>query len=56
MTRLPGALAGDEQAFALLNEAFATDGADIQVAASGAPADLEVLFYSSVARRRPIRG
>ncbi len=33
----------------LLNEAFATDGADIQVAASAAPVDIEVLFYSSAA-------
>lgn len=49
VNRLQGELAGDGQAFALLNEAFATDGADIQVAATGAPVDLEVLFCSASA-------
>ena len=47
VTRLQGELATHAQALALLNEAFATDGADIQVAAGGAAVDLEVLFYSS---------
>jgi Fe-S cluster assembly protein SufD len=47
VTRLQGELPTHEQAFALLNEAFATDGADIQVAATEAPVDLEVLFYSA---------
>jgi Fe-S cluster assembly protein SufD len=47
VTRLQGELPTHEQAFALLNEAFATDGADIQVAAAEAPVDLEVLFYSA---------
>ena len=46
VTRLQGELATHDQALALLNEAFATDGADIQVAATEAPVDLEVLFYS----------
>ncbi len=47
VTRLQGELASGGQAFALLNEAFATDGADIQVAATEAPVNLEVLFYSA---------
>jgi Fe-S cluster assembly protein SufD len=47
VTRLQGELPTHEQAFALLNEAFATDGADIQVAATETPVDLEVLFYSA---------
>ncbi|HTC43455.1 MAG TPA: SufD family Fe-S cluster assembly protein [Steroidobacteraceae bacterium] len=46
LTRLTGELPTNDQAFALLNEAFATDGVDIQVAAS-APVDIEVLFYSA---------
>jgi Fe-S cluster assembly protein SufD len=45
--RLQGELATHEQALALLNEAFATDGADIQVAATVSAVDLEVLFYGS---------
>lgn len=49
LTRLQGELPTDDQAFALLNEAFATDGADIQVASSAAPVDIEVLFYSASA-------
>jgi Fe-S cluster assembly protein SufD len=47
LTRLLGELPTEGQAFALLNEAFATDGADIQVAAGAAPVDIEVLFYSA---------
>ncbi|HEV2702104.1 MAG TPA: SufD family Fe-S cluster assembly protein, partial [Steroidobacteraceae bacterium] len=47
VTRLQGGLPTHDQAFALLNEAFASDGADIQVAATNAPVDLEVLFYSA---------
>ncbi len=47
LTRLLGELPTHDQAFALLNEAFANDGADIQVAASAAPVDIEVLFYSA---------
>lgn len=47
VTRLQGELATNEQPFALLNEAFATDGADIQVAAAAGPVDIEVLFYSA---------
>ena len=47
VTRLQGELTRDGQAFALLNEAFATDGADIRVAATEVAVDLEVLFYSS---------
>jgi Fe-S cluster assembly protein SufD len=47
LTRLLGELPTEGQAFALLNEAFATDGADIQVAAGDAPVDIEVLFYSA---------
>jgi Fe-S cluster assembly protein SufD len=47
LTRLLGELPAHDQAFALLNEAFANDGADIQVAASAAPVDIEVLFYSA---------
>ena len=46
VTRLQGALPTGDQVFALLNEAFATDGADIQVAAGGSP-DIEVLFCSA---------
>ncbi len=46
-TRLQGELPTHNQAFALLNEAFATDGADIQVEAGAAPTDIEVLFYSA---------
>ena len=49
LTRLLGELPTNDQAFALLNEAFATDGADIQVAANGPPVDIEVLFYSASA-------
>jgi Fe-S cluster assembly protein SufD len=49
VSRLQGELTSDGQPFALLNEAFATDGADIQVAATGAPVDLEVLFHCSAA-------
>jgi Fe-S cluster assembly protein SufD len=47
VTRLQGELPTNDQAFALLNEAFATDGADIQVAAGDAAADIEVLFYGA---------
>jgi Fe-S cluster assembly protein SufD len=47
LTRLLGELPTNDQAFALLNEAFANDGADIEVAASAAPVDIEVLFYSA---------
>ena len=47
LTRLQGELPTDQQAFALLNEAFATDGADIQVTAGAATVDIEVLFYSA---------
>jgi Fe-S cluster assembly protein SufD len=47
VTRLQGQLPTHDQAFALLNEAFATDGADIQVAADAAPVDIEVLFYGA---------
>jgi Fe-S cluster assembly protein SufD len=47
LTRLQGELPGPEQPFALLNEAFANDGADIQVTAGAALADVEVLFYSA---------
>ncbi len=46
LSRLQAALPSHDQAFALLNEAFASDGADIQVAAD-APAAIEVLFYSA---------
>jgi Fe-S cluster assembly protein SufD len=49
LTRLLGELPTAEQPFALLNEAFATDGADIQVAASAVPVDIEVVFYSASA-------
>ncbi len=45
--RLQGELPTNDQAFALLNEAFATDGADIQVAAEAATVDIEVVFYSA---------
>lgn len=47
LTRLQGELPTDEQPFALLNEAFADDGADIQVAANAAAVDIEVVFYSA---------
>jgi Fe-S cluster assembly protein SufD len=47
LTRLQGELPSHDQAFALLNEAFATDGADIQVAADAAVVDIELLFYSA---------
>jgi Fe-S cluster assembly protein SufD len=47
LTRLQGAMPTGEQPFALLNEAFATDGADIQVASGAAVADIEVVFYSA---------
>ena len=47
LTRLQGELPTNAAALALLNEAFATDGADIQVAAGPTPVDLEVLFYSA---------
>ncbi len=47
LSRLLGELPTHDQAFALLNEAFATDGADIQVAAHSVPVDIEVLFYSA---------
>jgi Fe-S cluster assembly protein SufD len=47
LTRLTGELPTNDQAFALLNEAFATDGLDLQVTASAAPVDIEVLFYSA---------
>jgi Fe-S cluster assembly protein SufD len=47
VTRLQGALATHDQAFALLNEAFATDGADIRVGSTATPVDLEVLFVST---------
>ena len=47
LTRLQGELPTNDQPFALLNEAFATDGAELQVVAGGAPADVEVLFYSA---------
>ena len=47
LRRLPGELPTNDQAFALLNEAFATDGADIQVAADAATVDIEVVFYSA---------
>jgi Fe-S cluster assembly protein SufD len=49
LTRLQGELPTHDQAFALLNEAFASDGADIQVAAAGTPVDIELLFYSAAA-------
>ncbi|MGC1456992.1 MAG: SufD family Fe-S cluster assembly protein [Steroidobacteraceae bacterium] len=48
LTRLQGGLPSHDQAFALLNEAFASDGADLQVAAD-ADATIEVLFYSASA-------
>ncbi|MGP8035348.1 MAG: SufB/SufD family protein [Steroidobacteraceae bacterium] len=41
-----GRVAGVDQRFALLNEAFATDGAAITVAASAHPARLEVVFVA----------
>jgi Fe-S cluster assembly protein SufD len=44
LTRLLGGLPTSEQPFALLNEAFATDGADIRVEADAGCADIEVLF------------
>ncbi len=48
LTRLLGELPTNDQAFALLNEAFATDGADLQIGAgTAAPVDIEVLFYSA---------
>ncbi len=47
LTRLQGALPSHDQGFALLNEAFASDGADLQVAAAGAAAAIELLFYSA---------
>jgi Fe-S cluster assembly protein SufD len=47
VTRLQGELPTNDQAFALLNEAFATDGADIQVGANGTATDIEVLFVST---------
>jgi len=47
LTRLEDELPTHGQAFALLNEAFGGDGADIRVEASDAPVDLEVLFYSA---------
>jgi Fe-S cluster assembly protein SufD len=47
VTRLQGELPTDAQPFALLNEAFAEDGADIQVAANAATVDVEVVFYSA---------
>ena len=47
LRRLQGELPTNDQAFALLNEAFATDGADIQVAADAATVDIEVVFYSA---------
>jgi len=47
VSRLLGELPTEDQAFALLNEAFATDGADIRVAPGTAPVDIEVLFCSS---------
>jgi Fe-S cluster assembly protein SufD len=47
LSRLLGELPTNDQAFALLNEAFAADGADIHVAAGAAPVDIEVLFYSA---------
>jgi Fe-S cluster assembly protein SufD len=47
--RLTGELPAADQAFALLNAAFATDGADVSVAAaaSAAPVDIEVVFFSA---------
>jgi Fe-S cluster assembly protein SufD len=53
LTQLSGDLPVNDQAFALLNAAFATDGADIHVAASAAPVDIEVLFYSTAAAAYP---
>jgi Fe-S cluster assembly protein SufD len=47
LTRLQHALPTQTDAFALLNEAFASDGADLQVRAADAPVDVEVLFYSA---------
>jgi Fe-S cluster assembly protein SufD len=47
LSRLTGVLPTNDQAFALLNEAFATDGVDIQVVAGAAAVDIEVLFYSA---------
>jgi Fe-S cluster assembly protein SufD len=47
LRQLQGELPTNDQAFALLNEAFATDGADIQVAADAATVDIEVVFYSA---------
>lgn len=47
VSRLQGALPTRDEPLALLNEAFATDGADIQVAAAGTATDLEVLFYGT---------
>jgi Fe-S cluster assembly protein SufD len=47
LIRLTGELPTGDQAFALLNEAFATDGVDIQVASSTTPVDIEVLFVSA---------
>lgn len=48
-SRLSGALPDHDQAFALLNEAFADDGADLQVASGGEPAQIEVLCYGAAA-------
>ena len=47
LSRLQGALPSHDQAFALLNEAFASDGADIQVAASDSPVDIKLVFHSA---------
>jgi Fe-S cluster assembly protein SufD len=47
LSRLQGGLPTPEQPFALLNEAFAADGADIQVTADAPSAEIEVLFYSA---------
>jgi Fe-S cluster assembly protein SufD len=44
---LAGRVTGVDQRFALLNEAFATDGATITVPASAHPARLEVVFVAA---------
>jgi Fe-S cluster assembly protein SufD len=53
LNQLSGDLPVNDQAFALLNAAFATDGADIHVAENATPVDIEVLFYSTAAAAYP---
>lgn len=49
LSRLQGELPSHDQAFALLNEAFANDGADIQVSAADTPVDIELVFHGASA-------